>query len=48
MANKSKMTHQGEKTSMNVDSFGEKYKNQKFIFTARSVKMDCPFTNTIN
>jgi hypothetical protein len=48
MANKSKMTHQGEKTSMNVDSFGEKNRDQKFIFTAGNVKMDCPFKYTID
>jgi hypothetical protein len=46
MANKSKMTHQGEKTSMNADSFGER--DQKFIFTAGNVKMDCPFKYTID
>jgi hypothetical protein len=48
MANKSKMTHQGEKTSMNADSFGEKNRDQKFIFTAGNMKMDFPFTYTID
>jgi hypothetical protein len=47
MVNKSKMTHQGKK-SMNVDSFGEKNRDQQFIFTVKIVKMDCPFTNTID
>jgi hypothetical protein len=43
MANKSKMTNQGEKTS-----FGEKNRDQKFIFTAGNVKTDFLLTYTID
>jgi hypothetical protein len=47
MVNKSKMTHQGKKIN-ECRFFGEKNRDQKFIFTAKTMKMDCPFTNTID
>jgi hypothetical protein len=33
---------------VNADSFGEKNRDQKFIFTAGNMKMDCPFKYTID